>query len=108
MTTNTNVKKVYTQDEIVNLIMTNDEAALRGVKAVFLRQTSDERAEKGTKWTNRFGFSKKHVTRGTALAEKYIAGHPMTATEIQEARAIAYAYRNQLWMISAGVVPTQP
>lgn len=99
------VRKTYTIDDIIHMVRTDDKAVLRAVVAIWKRQTNDERVEKGTKWTNHFGFSKRHVTKGTMLAEKIFANKPLTAEEMADAKAIAYSYRKQLWMIASGSVP---
>lgn len=97
--------KFWTIEQIAVLVQTNRQAALRGCVAIFKRQTMDERLEKGTKYHNRLGFSKKHVTRGSEIALKVESGKNLSAEDIADAHAIAYAYREQLWMIAQNAVP---
>ena len=92
--------KHWTVEEIAVLVMKNREAALRGLAAITKLQTQDERAEKHTKHKNRLGFSKRHGTRGTILAQKYSSGIQLTDEEIQEVHEIAYCYREQLSIIA--------
>lgn len=98
----------FTADHVGFTVLAEPQAAALGLCEILARQTEDERATKGTAHKNKFGFSKKHVTRGTFLAQKFLAGgcDNLTLNEISEACAIAYAYRMQLFMVALGAVPT--
>jgi hypothetical protein len=96
---------LFTADVVGDTVRADAQAAFLGLCEVLARQTEDERVTKGTAHKNKFGFSKKHVTRGTALAQKFQAGEDLTMSEVSEACEIAYAYRMQLWMIAMGAVP---
>jgi len=93
--------------EDVGMVVTVDaRAAFLGLVEVLKRQTADERASKGTCHKNKFGFSKREVTPGTALANKFLSAEDtLTMEDVVEACRIAYRYRNQLWMIAMGAVP---
>lgn len=65
--------KTYTQNEIRNLIATNDRAAIRGVAAIFQRQTAREMTSDQTLIINDLGFSQAHALMGSALAKEAIA-----------------------------------
>ena len=87
------------------VVQADPRAAFLGLVEVLARQTADEREGGGTCHKNRFGFSKRHVTPGTALAKKFQAGEELTMDDVENACKIAYAYRQQLWMIALGAVP---
>jgi hypothetical protein len=65
--------KTYTQSEIKTLIATNDRAAMRGVAAIFQRQTAREKGLDVTIHVNDIGFSQAHALMGSALAKEAIA-----------------------------------
>lgn len=95
----------FTAEEVGMVLRADPRCAFAGLVEVLARQTEDERAGGGTCHKNRFGFSKKHVTPGTALAKKFIAGEELTTADMELACSIAFAYRNQLWMVALGAVP---
>ena len=86
-------------------IQADPRVAFLGLVEILLRQTTDERINGGTCHKNKFGFSKKHVTRGTELALKYLNGEILETADIQDAVRIAFSYREQLWMVRLGAVP---
>ena len=65
--------KTYTQNEIRTLIARNDRAAIRGVAAIFQRQTALERGIDQTILVNDLGFSMAHALMGSALAKEAVA-----------------------------------
>lgn len=92
-------------DDMGMLIESDAMVAFTGLVEILMRQTTDERLNGGTCHKNKFGFSKKHVTRGTELALKYLNGGELDATDVLDAVKIAKAYREQLWMVRLGAVP---
>lgn len=86
-------------------IENDPRVAFLGLVEILMRQTTDERINGGTCHKNKFGFSKKHVTRGTELALKYLNGEILETADIQDAVRIAFSYREQLWMVRLGAVP---
>jgi hypothetical protein len=95
-----------TADDIGMAVQADARAALLGLCEILARQTEDERVTKGTAHKNKFGFSKREVTRGTFLATKFMQDETsVTVAEMSEACQIAFRYRNQLWMIVLGAVP---
>lgn len=97
--------RFLTADQVGDAVRENPQAAFCGLVEVLARQTADERFGGGTCHKNKFGFSKRHVTPGTLLANKFINGLELTVSDMEQACLIAYAYRNQLWMIALGAVP---
>lgn len=94
-------------DDVGMLLASDARAAFQALVEVHARQTEDERATKGTSHKNKFGFSKKHCTRGAQLAELFLKNpEALEAKDVHEACQIAYAYRQQTWMICLGAVPT--
>jgi hypothetical protein len=92
-------------EDIGNYILSDAKVAFLGLVEILLRQTADERFSGGTCHKNKFGFSKKHVTRGTELALKFLSGAELELSDAEEAIKVAYSYREQLWMVRLGAVP---
>lgn len=86
-------------------IQADPRVAFLGLVEILMRQTTDERINGGTCHKNKFGFSKKHVTRGSELALKYLNGTELDTTDVTDAINIAFSYREQLWMVRLGAVP---
>lgn len=49
--------KTFTKEDIYALLTANDLAVVRGLEALYLRQTADERSSETTKYSNGVGFS---------------------------------------------------
>lgn len=96
----------FTAEDVGMTVTVDARAAFLGLVEVLKRQTVDERASKGTCHKNQFGFSKREVTLGTALATKFLNNEELSMENIETACRIAYRYRKQLWMIAMGAVPT--
>lgn len=100
-----NGSEFITIEQVVLAISCDPHVAFEGLVELWNRQTIDEKCELGTKHKNRYGFSKKHVTRGSELALAYKAGKDLSVQDMNDATSIAHAYRNQLWMVAMGDVP---
>ena len=92
-------------DTMGEFVQADAKVAFLGLVEILMRQTVDERLNGGTCHKNKFGFSKKHVTRGTELAFKFLTGAELTIEDLVDAVRIAYSYREQLWMVRMGAVP---
>jgi hypothetical protein len=92
-------------DDMGMMVAADPRVAFTGLVEILMRQTTDERVNGGTCHKNKFGFSKKHVTRGTELAIKFLTGEELTTDDVTDAVKIATAYREQLWMVRLGAVP---
>lgn len=112
-TTNNSFKTVlgfgngyFNQEQVGMVVKVDAQAAFLGLLEIYARQTKDERATKGTAHKNLLGFSKREVTPGTKLAEKYRdRPEELTTEDVTEACYLAHRYRKQLWMIALGAVP---
>lgn len=100
-----------TEDDIVRNCEHDPQFAFETLVQVHDRQTEDEKASieapksGGTVHKNRYGFSKKHVTRGSELAVGFLAGKDMSHQDIRDATEIATFYRKQAREIALGAVP---
>lgn len=92
-------------EDMGNMVESDARVAFTGLVEILMRQTCDERANGGTCHKNKFGFSKKHVTRGTELALMWLNGEELVPEDVSDAVKIAKSYREQLWMVRMGAVP---
>jgi hypothetical protein len=76
-------------EDMGTMVEADARVAFLGLVEIFRRQTWDERGNGGTCHRNKFGFSKKHVTKGTLLAIKWLNGEELTADDVVDAVNIA-------------------
>lgn len=69
MTTPTTAKRIWTRDEIVNLLETNPGFLHRAMIKLYERQTRDEQRARTTMVDNKRGFSAFHAKTGTKLGK---------------------------------------
>lgn len=89
-------KKVWTENEIVNLLRTNNRAVEKAIVAIYNRQTADEKASHDTKHSNSVGFSGADARFGTYLAKWILKGNHLTGKFLADGRELAVKYRKQL------------
>ena len=89
-------KRVWTEEEIWNLVMTNDYFVCACLSKMLDRQTKDEQRDKQTKHTNGRGFNSadaKFLSSLALQARKYRRLYP---NQLKYARKCLYKYRKQL------------
>lgn len=91
---------MWDERRIVDLINASDKAALRGVVAIYKRQTSTEQRHGYTADLNGVGFSAGDASKGTRLATRILRYGRLDGRELNEARALALRYRRQLLAIA--------
>lgn len=91
---------MWNEKRIVDLLNTNDKAALRGVLAIYKRQTFAEQRRGCTADLNGVGFSAGDAAKGTRLATRILRYGHLDGWELSEARALALRYRRQLLAIA--------
>ena len=79
------VSKVWTENEIVELVTGSDTAAMRAVLAVWKRQTEDEKSSHTTRHDNTVGFSQADAGHGTSMARWMMGFGWNTGTTMTEA-----------------------
>ena len=65
--------KIWTREDIDQLLMTNDDAVMRGIVRLFEMQTRDEQKTANTNNLNSIGFSAADAKAGTRMA-RWILG----------------------------------
>ena len=85
-------------------IMTDDVWLLRAIKAIYNRQTKEEKEVRETREHNGMGFNKFDANRMSKLAILVINGMGLTPTQMFTARQIMKKYCGQLYDISIKTV----
>jgi len=101
----TTEQKIWTRDEIVNLINTNDLAVERAILRIHAGQTGEEQREWNTYDHNDIGFSSAHARTGTYLAHWLLKGNHLTGDWLVKGRKIALRHVRQLLKIANAHVP---
>lgn len=93
--------KIYTQDEIKQMLITNDRAVERAIVAIWNKQTSIEKSNQVTQEHNGVGYSAFDAGFMSSLAER-LTWHQrgLTAKQISAARKVIVKYSHQLTLIA--------
>ena len=91
---------MYTKEQILNLIDSNDLAVERGVLAIFNRQTYDEQKTENTSHFNHIGFSSADAKRLSYYAKWILSGKHLSGHHLEIARKRIKKYIKQLLEIS--------
>jgi hypothetical protein len=109
---NNNVSQngAHTKESILDLLAANDMAVVRGVEAVYARQTSDERASETTNHSNGRGFNGRDAKIGSSFAKQIKewreAGpnaryqFPLSPKQLAVARRFMIKYAAQLALVA--------
>jgi len=95
-------KKIWTREDIVAMLNTNDRAVERGVVAIWQRQTADEQDSDTTRHSNGIGFSGWSAHSGSYYAKWVESGRRLTGKHLDKARKIALHHVGQLTRIANG------
>ena len=94
--------KTWTKEEIQALINRNDKAVIRGLLAIYDRQTADEKETESTNHHNGIGFNGCDAEFGSSLATQYREKGRLSQKQIASGRKIIYKYCGQLTRIANG------
>lgn len=89
------------EEKVKHLLLTNDKAVLRGVVAIYNRQTLDEKASEITKHTNSQGFCAFDAPLMSLYAKQILKYGGLSSTQLKIAREKIVRYRKQLAEIAA-------
>ena len=73
---------MHSKESIVQLLKTNDKAVTRALVVINARQTSDEQATEGTKYSNGRGFRPYHARMGTSMAKFFERNGYLSAKQL--------------------------
>jgi hypothetical protein len=88
--------KVWTRDEIVDLLAKRDRAVEKALVVLFDRQTADEQATDATAHHNRVGFNGVDAKFGSSLARQVRDGRGLSNRQMAAARRMVAKYVGQL------------
>jgi hypothetical protein len=90
----------HTKESIAALLATNDLAVMRGVVAIYDRQTRDEQAVGDTRHFNGIGFNGSDAKKGSYYARWLLSGRKLDGRHLANARKIMMKYSGQLARIA--------
>jgi len=93
-------KRVWSEDEIKNLIQTNDEVLYRALKKLYECQTTDEKRSGCTKEYNGKGFNSVDAKFMTSVSEFLIKVGYLTEKQKVATRKVIIKYTKQLTRIA--------
>lgn len=94
--------RIWSENEIVYLINNNATMVGRTLVQLYNRQTSDEKRDKETKYTNKRGFNHGDAKLLTGLAQYFIQHGSLTEKQLEAARIRLYKYRKQITRMANG------
>lgn len=97
---NNTTVKIWTKEEIKNLIMTNDKMVERSVLKLYDYQTKEEQYDKNTTEENGVGFNSFDASFLTSIAEQLKRKIHLTRKQIEITRKKLIKYSGQLTKIA--------
>jgi hypothetical protein len=93
---------VYTTDMIRSRLKDSDQWLLRGLLAIYSKQTLDEQIQSQTRHDNMVGFNALDASFLSSLAEQYLKKGSLTTPQIKACRKAMLKYSGQLAKIANG------
>lgn len=97
-------KRVWTNDEIKNLLENNDTMVIRSLIQLYNKQEEAEKEMYQTKFDNGVGFNGVDAKILTGIAKFYLQHKRMSPKQISLVRSRIMKYSNQLTKIANGMV----
>jgi hypothetical protein len=99
-----------TKDSIKALLISRDDAVIRGLQVIFALQTATEQAVGCTNTPNGVGFSKAHDEFATSLVKFYQKRGFLSPKQMNAARKLMQRYAGQLAKVANGEIanPLKP
>jgi len=98
------MKKIWTKDEIKNLLDVNDVAVIRGMLRIYQLQTFDEQASEDAKYRNNVGFSGCDAFIMSKFAAFFMERGYLTQKQFNLAKKRIMKYVGQLTKIANGEI----
>jgi len=93
-------EKKWTVEEIKELILTRDDAVVRGLKRIYDYQVADEKRDEATKYHNNVGFKPQDAKFATSLVQGWILNNrQISEKQMYRARKLMLKYSGQLLRI---------
>lgn len=94
------MSKIWTREDIVELLRNNDRAVEKAMVAIWSYQTNAEQAQGTTLLNNGVGFCGWSAKSGTYYARWVNSGRNLTGRHLDKARKIAIHHAGQLARIA--------
>lgn len=104
------MKSFVTKEQVQDLLQNNDRAVIRGVVAIYERQTADEQSSRTTKHQNGVGFNGRDAGFFSGLAKQILEWQvasperryprPLSPRQLASARRGIFKYAGQLARIA--------
>lgn len=88
-------------ERVRELLKTSDNAVMRGVVAIYKRQTEEEQSYESTREENGIGFSAFDANFLSSIAKQLIAGYQLSPKQLAISRNKILRYSRQLADIAA-------
>ena len=92
--------KIWTKEEILSGIQTNNKWVERGVVAIYNKQTEDEKMTESTNKKNGIGYSGCDAHLMSYYAKWILSGKSLSGKHLEKARKKISKYANQLTKIA--------
>ena len=93
-------QKIWTKDEIKDLLRNNDSAIIRGLKALYNLQTKIEQNTNSTQENNGVGFNGADASILSDFAKQYIERNFLSKKQLDITRTKILKYAGQLARIA--------
>lgn len=87
---------MYTKEQILDKVQTDQKWLERAIIAIYDRQTTDEKATEDTIYHNKKGFKSCHAKRGSYYAKWILSGKHLTDYHVEKAKKMIKPYIGQL------------
>lgn len=100
-----NLKTIKEKEQFIKeQLASNDNWVLRGLLAIWNKQTADEKMTKDTKHHNGVGFTGSDAEFYTAMADRVNSGYSLSVRQMECIRKGMKKYAGQLRRIADGVI----
>ena len=96
--------KVWTKEEIRDLLERSNKMVHRSIVKIFERQTEDEKSTEATNHNNGVGFNSVDAQLLSSFAKQILEGRSLSPKQLEWARKKLPKYSNQLAKIANGVL----
>lgn len=84
------------KEKVLNLLLSSNRAVIRGVIAIYKRQTDDEKNSDATKHSNNMGFCANDASIMSLYAKQILEYGGLSDLQLKEARRRIIRYTRQL------------
>lgn len=98
------MKKIWTKEEILEGLKSNNSWVEKAVLAIFNKQTIEEQISDSTRKSNNMGYNSSDARLMSYYAKWIQSGKKLTGCHLEKARKKIYKYSGQLTKIANGEI----